>query len=172
MSLTAHRVGGLCGLRDAADVVPRLEGAGPLGAVVGCRQEVAGQAEEVVDLIMGGQEALGMPGRLEPFHLPFSPPCWLVRVFRPVVEAVVLAVLDARHDLPLRRAVGAQLVGDHDPRSPALPLQQLAEQPLGRLPVSPALDQNVEHDAVLIHGAPEIMRLAGDLERLFVDVMR
>ena len=51
---------GLCGLRDAADVVPRLEGAGPLGA--GCRHLVAGQKEEVVDLIMGRQEALSLSG--------------------------------------------------------------------------------------------------------------
>ena len=45
---------GLCGLLDAADVVPRLEGAGPFGAVVGCRHEVAGQEEAVVDLIVRG----------------------------------------------------------------------------------------------------------------------
>ena len=90
---------GLCGLRDAADVVPRLEGAGPLGAIIGCRHEVAGQEEEVVDLVGGGQEALGVSGRLEPLHLPFSSPCWLVRIFRPVVEPFMLAVLDAGHDL-------------------------------------------------------------------------
>ena len=51
---------GLCGLLDAADIVPRLEGAGPFGA--GCRHLVAGQEEEVVDLVVGGQEALSMPG--------------------------------------------------------------------------------------------------------------
>jgi hypothetical protein len=45
---------GLCGLLDAADVVPRLEGAGPLGAVVGCGHAVAGQKEEVVDLVVSG----------------------------------------------------------------------------------------------------------------------
>jgi hypothetical protein len=45
---------GLCGQRDAADVVPCLEGAGALGAVVGCRHQVARQEEEVVDLIVGG----------------------------------------------------------------------------------------------------------------------
>jgi len=68
------------------------------------------------------------------------------------------------HDLPLGRRVRLQLVRDHDPRRPALPLQQLAQQPLGRLGVAPALDQNVQHDAVLIDGAPEIVRLAGDPE--------
>src|SRR3954447_5203623 len=74
----AQRCCGLCGLLDAADVVPRLEGAGPLGAVVGCRHAVAGQEEEVVDRVVGGQEALSVPGRLEPLHLAFSSPCWLV----------------------------------------------------------------------------------------------
>ena len=95
----------LCGLLPAADVVPRLEGAGPLGAVVGCRHQVAGQEEEVVDLIVGGQEALRVPGRLEPLHLAFSSAGWLVGVFRPVVQPLVLAVLDAGHDLLLRRAI-------------------------------------------------------------------
>jgi hypothetical protein len=33
---------------------------------------VAGQEEEVVDLVVGGQEALSVSGRLEPLHLPFS----------------------------------------------------------------------------------------------------
>jgi hypothetical protein len=51
---------GLCGLLDVADVVPRLESAGPLGA--GCRHQVAGQEEEVVDLVVGGEEALSVPG--------------------------------------------------------------------------------------------------------------
>ena len=69
---------GLCGFRDAADVVPRLEGAGPLSAVVGCRHQVAGQEEEVVDLVVGGQEALSVSGRLEPLHLAFASPRWLV----------------------------------------------------------------------------------------------
>jgi hypothetical protein len=76
--LTANGLVGVCGQRDAAGVVPRVEGAGPFGAVVGCGDAVAGQEEEVVDLIVSGQEALSVPGRLEPLHLPFASPCWLV----------------------------------------------------------------------------------------------
>ena len=79
--------------------------AGPLGAIVGCRHQVVGQEEEVVDLVVGGQEALTLSGRLEPLHLAFSSSGRLVRIFRPVVEPLVLAVLDAGHDLLLRRAV-------------------------------------------------------------------
>jgi putative transposase len=53
-SLPANGLVGLCGQLDAADVVPRLEGAGPLGAVVGSGHAVAGQKEEVVDLVVSG----------------------------------------------------------------------------------------------------------------------
>jgi hypothetical protein len=76
----------------------------------------------------------------------------------------VLAVLDARYDLLLGRPIRFQLIRDHHTGSPALPLQQLAEQAFGRLPIATALNQDIKHDAVLIHGAPEIMLLAGYLE--------
>jgi hypothetical protein len=79
-----------------------------------------------------------------------------------VIEPFVLAMLDARHDLLLRRAVGAQLVGHHDARRPALLLQELAQQPLGRLLVAPALDQGIEHEAVLVDRAPQVVLLARD----------
>src|SRR5689334_8932240 len=91
-------------------------------------------------------------------------------VLRPVVEPFVLAVLDPRHDLALGRPVRFQLVGDHDPRGPALPLQQLAQQALGRLLVAPALDQHVEHHPVLVDRPPEIVGLAGDLEHDLVEM--
>jgi hypothetical protein len=55
-----------------------------------------------------------------------------------VLTMLVLTMLDARQNRLLRRPIGAQLVRDHDPRGPALLLQQLAQQPLGRLGVAPA----------------------------------
>ena len=73
---------------------------------------VAGQEEEVGDGVMDRDEALNVAGRLEPLHLAFSSAGWLVGVLRPVVKPLVLAMLDAGHDLLLRRAVGAQLVQD------------------------------------------------------------
>ena len=51
----------------------------------------------------------------------------------------MLAMLDAEHDLPLCRAVARKLVGDHDTGRPHLPLQQFAQQPLGRLLVASLL---------------------------------
>ena len=52
-----------------------------------------------------------------------------------------------------------------------MPLQQLAQQPLGRL-VAPALDQHIEHDAVLVDGAPEIIgELLAKLEPPLADCL-
>ena len=89
---------GLCGRLDAADVVPCLEGTGAIGAVVGCGHAVAGQEEEVADLVMGGQEALGVPGRLEPLHLEVS---------NPLAHAAL-----CRMPLPLHAANWAALTAD------------------------------------------------------------
>src|SRR4051794_14143081 len=73
-------------------------------------------------------------------------------------------MLDARHDLPLCRTVAGKLVGDHDARRPALLLQQLAEQALGGALITPALDQYVEYEAVLVDRAPQPVLLAGNFE--------
>src|SRR3954465_2605554 len=83
-------------------------------------------------------------------------------VLRPVVEPLVSAVLDRSHHFRLRGAVAGQLVRDHDTRGPHLPLQQLAKQTLGGLLVAPALDQDVEHEAILVDRPPEPVLLAAD----------
>src|SRR5215212_2744764 len=82
----------------------------------------------------------------------------------------MLPMLDARHDLPLCRTVAGQLISDHDARRPALPLQQLSQQALGGALITPALDQHVEYDAVLIDRAPQPVLLAGDLHHNFIQV--
>src|SRR3954465_2682280 len=71
-------------------------------------------------------------------------------------------MLDRRHHLVFRGAVARQLVRNHDTRRPRLPLQQLAKQTLGGLLVAPALDQNVEHNPILVDGPPEPMLLSPD----------
>src|SRR4051812_43574164 len=82
----------------------------------------------------------------------------------------MLPMLDARHDLPLGGCVATQLVGDqHTRRSPLL-LQQLAQQALGRLLVAPALNQDIENEALLVDGAPEPMLRAGNGNDHLVEV--
>src|SRR3954452_22715079 len=64
-------------------------------------------------------------------------------------------MLDGRHDLPLCRTVSRQLISRHDTWWTHLLLQQLAQQALGCALIAPALNQNVEHDAVLVDRAPQ-----------------
>jgi hypothetical protein len=44
----------------------------------------------------------------------------------------VPAMLDTRHEIPLGDGIARELIGDQHPRGPALPLQELAKQALGR----------------------------------------
>src|SRR4051812_30935168 len=110
---------------------------------------VGAAGEEVGDLIVGGEKPLHLPRRLEALHDPLSSSRWLVGILRPVVEAFVLAMLDAGHDLPLGRGIAAQLVGDQHTRRAALLLQQLAQQAFGGFLVAPALNEDVENEALL-----------------------
>src|SRR5215207_6082030 len=91
----------LCPSGHAADLGPGLKGLGPGGSVLGGRAVIAAEVEEVVDPVVGGEEALGLARRLEPLHLPFSPSRRLMGVFRPVVEAFMPPVLDRGHHLTL-----------------------------------------------------------------------
>ena len=76
---------GLCPSGHASDLGPGLEGLGPGGSILGGRAVIAAKVEQVVDLIVSGEEALSLARRLEPLHLPFSPARRLVRILRSVV---------------------------------------------------------------------------------------
>jgi hypothetical protein len=85
-------------------------------------------------------------------------------------KTLVPSVLDRGHDLILCRAVARQLVRDHHTRGPALLFQQLAQQALGGFLVPPLLDQNVEHNPILVDGPPQPVLLAPDHQAHFVEV--
>ena len=85
-----------------------------------------------------------------------------MRILCPVVEALVLPVLNAGHNLPLGGATAAQLVSDQHTGRSQLFLEQLAEQAFGGLLVAPTLDENIENKPFLVDRAPEPMLLAGD----------
>src|SRR3712207_2995002 len=80
------------------------------------------------------------------------------------------SMLDRGHHLVFHGTVARQLVRDHDTRGPHLPLQQLAKQALGGLLVAPALDENVEYDAILVDGPPQPVLRSADHQAHFVEV--
>src|SRR3954470_12485050 len=123
----------------AGHLAPGPEGTVTGGSMVGGGQEVAAELEQVVDLSVAGEEPLRLPRRLEPLHLPFSSSRRLVRDLGPVVQVSALAVLDPGQDLPLRGAVTPELVGHDHTRHVPQAFQQLLEEALGRLGVTPTL---------------------------------
>ena len=114
-------------------------------------EAVTTKLEVVVDPAVGGKEALCMTRRLEPLHLPFSSSRLLMRHLGSVVEVSALAMLDTGQDLPLRRAVAAQLIGHDHPRHVPQAAQQLRKNRLAAQALR-RLCQDVEHVAVLVHG--------------------
>src|SRR5258708_25002345 len=74
-----------------------------------------------------------------------------------IIQTAALPMLDLRKQLAFRHAVAPQLVGHDHPRHIVQTLQQAPEETLGRLPVAAFLNQDVEHHAILIYGAPKIV---------------
>jgi hypothetical protein len=64
-------------------------------------------------------------------------------------------MFDLKAHLFARSAIGFELVGDHDARRSCRLLEKLAHEPLRGSSISPALDENVENEAILIDSAPK-----------------
>src|SRR5258708_25755907 len=87
-----------------------------------------------------------------------------MRVFCPIVQAFVLAMLHSRQDLAFGCSIALQLIGDDHAWNVLELFEQLAKKPLRRLLIAPALHQDIEHVAILIHSPPKVMSLATDRE--------
>jgi hypothetical protein len=81
-----------------------------------------------------------------------------------------LSVLDAGKQLTLSDAIAPQLVRHDHPRHILQTLQQSSEQALCGVGIAPCLHPDVEHNAILIDGAPEIVLHALDPDEDFVHV--
>src|SRR3954454_18763326 len=68
--------------------------------LAGCDM-IAAEVEHVIDLIMSREEPVHLAGYLEALHLPLSPAGRLVRIFCPVVQSFMSAMLDGGHHLTL-----------------------------------------------------------------------
>ena len=93
-----------------------------------------------------------------------------LRAFGPVVQSLVLAMLNVQPTVPVRRSVAPELVGDQNARCASVLPEQFAHQPPCRMPVAPALHQHVEHCAVPVHRPPQPVLLAVDGDYHFVEV--
>lgn len=87
-----------------------------------------------------------------------------MRIFSSIVEAFVLAMLDARQDLAFGSSVALELISNDYPWHRVQLFKQLAKKSLRSFFVASALHQNIEHIPVLIHRSPEIVCFPVDLQ--------
>ena len=79
-------------------------------------------------------------------------------------------MLDLRKQLALSHAVASQLIGHDYARYMLKTLQQPSEESLCGFGIPAWLNEDVEHDAILIHRAPKIMLHALDPDEHLVEV--
>jgi hypothetical protein len=77
-----------------------------------------------------------------------------------------------RHDHAMRRPITAKLIGHQSPRRSSLALHQLAKKPLSGSAIATSLDQDIDHIAILIDGAPQILLPAADLHEDLIEMPR
>lgn len=112
------------------------------------------EMKKVGDLAVNRDETLTLPRRFEAHHPPLSSQRQM-RIFCAVVQALVRAMLDTRHQFSFGGGVRAQLVGHHDARGGTLIFEELKHQPKSRTLVPVALQQSFENVAAGIDGAPQ-----------------
>ncbi len=149
---------------------PSLEGACAHRAISGGCYAMAPWAEVARNKGVSRQEALGLAHRLEPLHLPLSPPGRPVRVLCSVVQVAALAMLDVQQQCALGHAIALQLVCDEHARRIMQTFEETLEEALCRRAIAAALHRDVEDHAVLIHGTPEIAQLALDADENLIKV--
>src|ERR1700680_3677632 len=90
--------------------------------------------------------------------------------FRPIVQPALLPMRHRRHDSCLGRCVTAQLVGDDGTWNVLKAFQQLAKELLGGFLVPARLHEDIKHVAILVDCTPEILQLAVDCEKDFIEM--
>ncbi len=106
--------------RRGRRVLPRLRCLRPEQAKCAARNEVALQAESVVDGGVHAEKSLGRSGRLEALHLSLSSSDRLMRILGQVVLAQTLLMTGRKTQVLPRGAIGPQLVGHPHAGSKAL----------------------------------------------------
>jgi len=129
------------------------------------------RSEVLGDGSISRQKPLGVTRRFEPLQATLALTRRAMRVLTTVIEIATLAMLFPWENLALGCAIAFELIGDDHARHVLQSFVKFFETLLGRLLVAPALDQDVEHVVVLIDGPPQVMPLATDKQKHFVEML-
>ena len=119
---------------------------------------------------MEGEKTLCVPGRFESAHLPFPLARRLMRGFDAIVGVPLHPVSHVAEDASHGSGVASQFVGNDLQWFRTLATQEFSKESLCGALITMRLDQNVDHVAVLIHGAPQIPLLAVDSNEDFIQM--
>src|SRR5438270_4723144 len=95
-----------------------------------------------------------------------------MRILSTIIQIAARSVPDIGQDLTMRGTVTAQPVGNEAARLVLQPVQKSLEKPLRRRCIPSALHQDIQHDPVLVHCAPQIMQHAVDPDEDLIEVPR
>ena len=119
---------------------------------------------------MQSQKPLSVMSGLESAHLTLPLTGWLMRHFTSVVGVLLGVVNRRRQSTSGGRPVAAELVGHQPSWLFLLAFQNLAEKALGGSGIATPLHEDVETISILVNGSPQIVLLATNLYKHFVDV--
>jgi hypothetical protein len=91
-------------------------------------------------------------------------------MFRPIIQAFVLAMLHTRQELAFGGSIALQFIGDDHAWSILESFEELPKKSFRRLCVPSALYQDIQHVAVLIDGSPQIRPFPIDGEKDLIQV--
>src|ERR1700687_4755361 len=91
-------------------------------------------------------------------------------MFPPIVQPALLLMRHRRQDFCLGCCVAAQLVGDDGTWDVLKAFQQLAKELLAGFLVPAWLHEDIKHVAILVDCTPEILQLAVDREKDFIEM--
>jgi len=134
------------------------------------RYQVPAKIEQIIHSGMNTQESLRLPHRLEAAHTPFSRTSRLVRKLCAVISILGCIVYGFRDELSMRNAIASQLVCHNLSRFTMVIFQQSPEETLSSSPVTTRLEKHIDHLAILVNSPPQVLLLATNLHKYFVDV--
>ena len=126
------------------------------------------RTEVLGDRTRGGKEPLGVAWRFKPLQVSLPLAGRLVGVLRPIIEIPVLTMFHPWKELPFGDSIALEFVGDAHARYVGQAFQELAKELRGRFLVPTAVDQDIQHVALLIHRPPQILMLALDGQKHFI----
>jgi hypothetical protein len=131
---------------------------------------MAAKSKQVLRQSMECEKPLRLSRGVESSHRPFSLARRFVRDFGSIVRIDVIDVIDRGHDRPMSRIITSEFVGHQPPRFSPLAFEKTAEKALSRTLIATALHENVYGIPILINGTPEILPLALNRDKDFVDM--